>query len=198
MMYVALTYDHRLIDGREAVTFLKKIKQAVEDPRLMLLDLWAHSYVRRHLELSYGLIFFFLLFWWKSEVLSCDICLVSLKFYGIRFLQIVGGGICTFVNHNALQSNYGWIFLWVTVSNLDYFRRRQGINLSAMSFSLRHWVSSRSRNWVLRCETEFKFVITSLACWKKLVDFSCSGLAVEECRMRSRNHPSITLKCWAC
>lgn len=32
MMYVALTYDHRLIDGREAVTFLKKIKQGVEDP----------------------------------------------------------------------------------------------------------------------------------------------------------------------
>lgn len=39
MMYVALTYDHRLIDGREAVTFLKKIKSAVEDPRSMLLDL---------------------------------------------------------------------------------------------------------------------------------------------------------------
>lgn len=39
MMYVALTYDHRLIDGREAVTFLRKIKAAVEDPRLMLLDL---------------------------------------------------------------------------------------------------------------------------------------------------------------
>lgn len=33
MMYVALTYDHRLIDGREAVTFLRKIKSAVEDPR---------------------------------------------------------------------------------------------------------------------------------------------------------------------
>jgi len=39
MMYVALTYDHRLIDGREAVTFLKKIKTAVEDPRSMLLEL---------------------------------------------------------------------------------------------------------------------------------------------------------------
>lgn len=39
MMYVALTYDHRLVDGREAVTFLKKIKSAVEDPRIMLLDL---------------------------------------------------------------------------------------------------------------------------------------------------------------
>jgi 2-oxoglutarate dehydrogenase E2 component (dihydrolipoamide succinyltransferase) len=39
MMYIALTYDHRLIDGREAVTFLKKIKSAVEDPRSMLLEL---------------------------------------------------------------------------------------------------------------------------------------------------------------
>merc|ERR1712072_83760 len=39
MMYVALTYDHRLIDGREAVTTLKTIKTAVEDPRAMLLDL---------------------------------------------------------------------------------------------------------------------------------------------------------------
>ena len=39
MMYVALTYDHRLIDGREAVLFLKKIKQAVEDPRVLLLGL---------------------------------------------------------------------------------------------------------------------------------------------------------------
>jgi 2-oxoglutarate dehydrogenase E2 component (dihydrolipoamide succinyltransferase) len=39
MMYVALTYDHRLIDGREAVTFLRKIKAAVEDPRTMLMDL---------------------------------------------------------------------------------------------------------------------------------------------------------------
>lgn len=39
MMYVALTYDHRLIDGREGVLFLKKIKQAVEDPRILLLDL---------------------------------------------------------------------------------------------------------------------------------------------------------------
>jgi 2-oxoglutarate dehydrogenase E2 component (dihydrolipoamide succinyltransferase) len=32
MMYVALTYDHRLIDGREAVRFLKRIKEVVEDP----------------------------------------------------------------------------------------------------------------------------------------------------------------------
>ncbi|XP_067643449.1 dihydrolipoyllysine-residue succinyltransferase component of 2-oxoglutarate dehydrogenase complex, mitochondrial isoform X2 [Eurosta solidaginis] len=39
MMYVALTYDHRLIDGREAVVFLRKIKAAVEDPRIMLAGL---------------------------------------------------------------------------------------------------------------------------------------------------------------
>jgi 2-oxoglutarate dehydrogenase E2 component (dihydrolipoamide succinyltransferase) len=39
MMYVALTYDHRLIDGREAVTFLIKLKELVEDPRRLLLDL---------------------------------------------------------------------------------------------------------------------------------------------------------------
>lgn len=38
MMYVALTYDHRLIDGREAVTFLRRIKSVVEDPRVLLLD----------------------------------------------------------------------------------------------------------------------------------------------------------------
>ena len=39
MMYIALTYDHRLVDGREAVTFLKTIKNAVEDPRSMFLGL---------------------------------------------------------------------------------------------------------------------------------------------------------------
>merc|ERR1711971_369794 len=39
VMYIALTYDHRLVDGREAVTFLKTIKENVEDPRRMLLDL---------------------------------------------------------------------------------------------------------------------------------------------------------------
>jgi 2-oxoglutarate dehydrogenase E2 component (dihydrolipoamide succinyltransferase) len=38
MMYVALTYDHRLIDGREAVTFLKRIKHCVEAPARMLLE----------------------------------------------------------------------------------------------------------------------------------------------------------------
>eukprot|EP01017_Pseudomicrothorax_dubius_P037152 TRINITY_DN540_c0_g1_i1.p1 TRINITY_DN540_c0_g1~~TRINITY_DN540_c0_g1_i1.p1 ORF type:complete len:434 (-),score=166.51 TRINITY_DN540_c0_g1_i1:682-1983(-) len=39
MMYLALTYDHRLIDGREAVTFLKKIQLVLEDPRRLLLDI---------------------------------------------------------------------------------------------------------------------------------------------------------------
>jgi 2-oxoglutarate dehydrogenase E2 component (dihydrolipoamide succinyltransferase) len=38
MMYVALTYDHRIVDGREAVTFLKRIKEAVEKPERMLLE----------------------------------------------------------------------------------------------------------------------------------------------------------------
>ena len=37
MMYVALSYDHRIIDGREAVSFLVKVKEAIEDPRRMLL-----------------------------------------------------------------------------------------------------------------------------------------------------------------
>lgn len=37
MMYLALTYDHRLLDGREAVTFLVKIKDFIENPESMLL-----------------------------------------------------------------------------------------------------------------------------------------------------------------
>jgi 2-oxoglutarate dehydrogenase E2 component (dihydrolipoamide succinyltransferase) len=39
MMYLALSYDHRLIDGREAVTFLVRVKEAVEDPTRLLIDL---------------------------------------------------------------------------------------------------------------------------------------------------------------
>jgi 2-oxoglutarate dehydrogenase E2 component (dihydrolipoamide succinyltransferase) len=39
MMYVAVTYDHRLIDGRESVTFLKHIKDLIERPTRMLLGL---------------------------------------------------------------------------------------------------------------------------------------------------------------
>jgi len=38
MMYVALTYDHRIVDGREAVTFLKRIKEVIETPARMLLE----------------------------------------------------------------------------------------------------------------------------------------------------------------
>ena len=39
MMYVALTYDHRIVDGREAVTFLKRTKDVIEDPARMLLEI---------------------------------------------------------------------------------------------------------------------------------------------------------------
>jgi 2-oxoglutarate dehydrogenase E2 component (dihydrolipoamide succinyltransferase) len=38
MMNVALTYDHRIIDGREAVLFLARVKDAVEDPVRMLIE----------------------------------------------------------------------------------------------------------------------------------------------------------------
>ncbi|HEX5259662.1 MAG TPA: 2-oxo acid dehydrogenase subunit E2, partial [Sphingomicrobium sp.] len=39
MMYLALSYDHRIIDGREAVTFLVRVKEAIEDPMRLLIDL---------------------------------------------------------------------------------------------------------------------------------------------------------------
>ena len=39
MMYLALSYDHRLVDGREAVTFLVRVKDVLEDPDRLLLDL---------------------------------------------------------------------------------------------------------------------------------------------------------------
>ena len=38
MMYLALSYDHRLIDGREAVSFLVRVKECIEAPERMLLD----------------------------------------------------------------------------------------------------------------------------------------------------------------
>ena len=38
MMYVALTYDHRIVDGREAVSFLKRIKDCIEDPARILVE----------------------------------------------------------------------------------------------------------------------------------------------------------------
>ena len=39
MMYLALSYDHRIIDGKEAVTFLVRVKELLEDPRRLVLDL---------------------------------------------------------------------------------------------------------------------------------------------------------------
>ena len=39
MMYLALSYDHRIVDGKEAVSFLVRVKEGVEDPRRLLLDL---------------------------------------------------------------------------------------------------------------------------------------------------------------
>jgi 2-oxoglutarate dehydrogenase E2 component (dihydrolipoamide succinyltransferase) len=39
MMYLALSYDHRVVDGKEAVTFLVRIKEALEDPARLVLDL---------------------------------------------------------------------------------------------------------------------------------------------------------------
>jgi 2-oxoglutarate dehydrogenase E2 component (dihydrolipoamide succinyltransferase) len=38
MMYLALSYDHRLVDGREAVTFLKRVKDTIEDPTRLMLE----------------------------------------------------------------------------------------------------------------------------------------------------------------
>jgi 2-oxoglutarate dehydrogenase E2 component (dihydrolipoamide succinyltransferase) len=38
MMYVALSYDHRIIDGKESVSFLKTIKELLEDPSRLLID----------------------------------------------------------------------------------------------------------------------------------------------------------------
>ena len=39
MMYLALSYDHRIIDGKEAVSFLVRVKEILEDPRRLFLDL---------------------------------------------------------------------------------------------------------------------------------------------------------------
>ena len=38
MMYLALSYDHRIVDGREAVQFLVRIKELIEDPETLLLE----------------------------------------------------------------------------------------------------------------------------------------------------------------
>ncbi|MDB5412257.1 MAG: dihydrolipoyllysine-residue succinyltransferase, partial [Rubritepida sp.] len=37
MMYLALSYDHRIVDGKEAVSFLVRVKEAIEDPRRLML-----------------------------------------------------------------------------------------------------------------------------------------------------------------
>jgi 2-oxoglutarate dehydrogenase E2 component (dihydrolipoamide succinyltransferase) len=39
MMYLALSYDHRIVDGKEAVTFLVRLKESIEDPQRLVLDL---------------------------------------------------------------------------------------------------------------------------------------------------------------
>jgi 2-oxoglutarate dehydrogenase E2 component (dihydrolipoamide succinyltransferase) len=39
MMYLALSYDHRVVDGREAVTFLVRVKECLEDPERMLFEI---------------------------------------------------------------------------------------------------------------------------------------------------------------
>ena len=39
MMYLALSYDHRIVDGKEAVTFLVRVKEALEDPARLVLNL---------------------------------------------------------------------------------------------------------------------------------------------------------------
>ena len=39
MMYIALSYDHRIVDGREAVSFLKLVKELCEDPQRILLEI---------------------------------------------------------------------------------------------------------------------------------------------------------------
>ncbi len=39
MMYLALSYDHRIVDGKEAVTFLVRVKDSLEDPERLVLDL---------------------------------------------------------------------------------------------------------------------------------------------------------------
>jgi len=39
IMYLALSYDHRIVDGKEAVSFLKTVKESLEEPRRLFLDL---------------------------------------------------------------------------------------------------------------------------------------------------------------
>ena len=39
MMYLALSYDHRIVDGKDSVSFLKSVKENLEDPRRLFLDI---------------------------------------------------------------------------------------------------------------------------------------------------------------
>jgi 2-oxoglutarate dehydrogenase E2 component (dihydrolipoamide succinyltransferase) len=39
MMYLALSYDHRLVDGRESISFLVRVKQSLEDPARLMLEI---------------------------------------------------------------------------------------------------------------------------------------------------------------
>jgi len=39
MMYLALSYDHRIVDGKEAISFLVRVKQSLEDPARLMLDI---------------------------------------------------------------------------------------------------------------------------------------------------------------
>src|SRR6185369_11133823 len=57
MMYLALSYDHRIVDGKEAVTFLVRVKEALEDPARLVLDLWIflRSFGLRHPGLDPGI-----------------------------------------------------------------------------------------------------------------------------------------------
>ncbi len=43
MMYIALSYDHRIIDGKEAVAILKTIKELIENPEDLLLEILIHN-----------------------------------------------------------------------------------------------------------------------------------------------------------
>ena len=48
MMYLALTYDHRLLDGKDAVSFLVKIKEILESPESMILGAVSYTHLRAH------------------------------------------------------------------------------------------------------------------------------------------------------
>ena len=73
MMYLALSYDHRIIDGREAVTFLVRVKEAIEDPTRLLIDLYA-----RRWELSCSPR---ARCWWRAEAASLTTTATIQKFH---------------------------------------------------------------------------------------------------------------------